>query len=235
VIAPKHTPPFVAAAQSGGEATLTLDGEATHRPCKNVIARLERGERWIAISTPRSGWFDCVAERGTGTAVFLELADWAARRFPSHSVFLMNTGGHEYFFAGSHRVLHEAPVPAATAVWAHIGASLAVRDSVERDGQVTMLDTADPGRTLMSTDSARAAAAEGFRGLSGLSEPVAIRPQAGELSTFTDLGYASAFAVLGVHRWFHTVEDTLERVDAKLIVPVLRAHQRTIELIVSSV
>jgi hypothetical protein len=113
VIAPKHTPPFVAAAQSGGEATLTLDGEATHRPCKNVIARLERGERWIAISTPRSGWFDCVAERGTGTAVFLELADWAARRFPSHSVFLMNTGGHEYFFAGSHRVLHEAPVPAA--------------------------------------------------------------------------------------------------------------------------
>jgi hypothetical protein len=49
------------------------------------------------------------------------------------------------------------------------------------------------------------------------------------------LGYASAFAVLGVHRWFHTVEDTLERVDAKLIVPVLRAHQRTIELIVSSV
>ena len=41
-----------------------------------------------------------------------------------------------------------------------------------------------------------------------------------------------AFAVIGIHRWFHTVEDTLERTDARLLVPVLRAHQRTIELLV---
>jgi hypothetical protein len=145
----------------------------------------------------------------------------------------MNTGGHEYFFAGSHRVLHEAPPPEATDVWVHVGATLAARDSVERDGQLVMLDTADPGRTLMTTDAARAAAAEAFRGLSGLAEPVAVRPSAGELSTFTDLGYAKAFAVLGLHAWFHTVEDTLERVDAKLIAPVLRAHQRTVELLVA--
>ena len=44
--------------------------------------------------------------------------------------------------------------------------------------------------------------------------------------------YTTAFAVLGVHRWLHTIEDTLERVDARLVVPVLRAHQRTIELLV---
>jgi len=69
-------------------------------------------------------------------------------------------------------------------------------------------------------------------GIDGITGPVAVRPRAGELSTFTDLGYSHAFAVLGLHRWFHTVEDTLGRVDAKLVVPVLRAHQRTIELIV---
>ena len=34
--------------------------------------------RWIAISTPRSGWYGCVAERGTGTVAFLELADCTA-------------------------------------------------------------------------------------------------------------------------------------------------------------
>jgi hypothetical protein len=123
VLAPKRAAPFVAAARDGASASLVLDGDATHRPCRNVVARVERGERWLALSTPRSGWFGCVGERGTGTAVFLELADWAVRRFPELSVFAMNTGGHEYFFAGSHRVVDQAPAPAATQVWAHIGAT----------------------------------------------------------------------------------------------------------------
>jgi len=234
VLAPKHAGPFVEAAHDGANATLVLDGDATHKPSPNVVARLVRGERWLAISTPRSGWFGCVGERGTGTAVFLELAAWAARRFPDLSVFLMNTGGHEYFFAGSHRVLHEAPPPNRTLAWAHIGATLAARDSAERDGRLVTLDTVDPSRTLMTTDAARAAAADAFRGLPGLEQPVEVRPQAGELSTFTDLGYARAFAVIGQHAWFHTVEDTLDRVDAALLTPVLRAHQRAIELLVAS-
>ena len=84
-----------------------------------------------------------MGERGTGTAVFLELADWAMRRFPALSIFVMNTGGHEYMFAGSHRVLHLAPPPPATVAWAHIGATLAARDAVERNGTLVMLDTAD--------------------------------------------------------------------------------------------
>jgi hypothetical protein len=232
VLAPKHAAATLSAARSGAEATLILDGEATHRPCKNLVGRIERGQRWIAMSTPRTGWYGCVAERGTGTAVFLELAAWVARRFPEHSIFVMNSGGHEYFFAGSHRVLDQAPPPADTAVWAHIGATLAARAADDRDGETVMLDTADPDRTLMATDGAHAAAATGFAGIDGITGPVAVRPRAGELSTFTDLGYSHAFAVLGLHRWFHTVEDTLARVDADLLIPVLSAHQRTIELIV---
>jgi hypothetical protein len=234
VLAPKHAEPFVSAARSGTEATLTLEGDATHRPCKNLVGRIERGDRWIAISTPRTGWYGCVAERGTGTAVFLEVADWVVRRFPDHSIFVMNTGGHEYFFAGSHRVLDQAPPAAETAVWAHIGATLAARTAEDRGTEVVMLETADSDRTLMATDGAREAAASGFAGIDGITGPVAVRPRAGELSTFTDLGYSNAFAVLGLHRWFHTVEDTLERVDAKLVVPVLRAHQRTIELLIGA-
>jgi hypothetical protein len=229
ILAPKDAAPFVAAARAGAPTTLVIDGDATHRPCPNLVGRIERGDRWIAISTPRSGWFDCVGERGTGTAVFLELADWAVRRFPNRSVFVMNTGGHEYFFAGSHRVLPQAPPPDRTLVWAHIGATLASRDAEERGGTLVMLDTADPQRTLMVTEAARAAAAQAFAGLSGLSQPVPVRASAGELSAFTDRGYAAAFAVIATHRWFHTVQDTIERVDAGLLGPVLRAHQRTIE------
>ena len=231
VLAPKRAEPIVAAARSGATATLVLDGDATHRPSPNVIGTLRRGERWIAISTPRSGWFGCVGERGTGTAVFLELADWAVRRFPNHSIFLMNTGGHEYFFAGSHRAVTQAPPPDKTVLWTHVGATVAVRDARDENGKEVMLDTADPGRSLMATDTARAAAAEAFAGLSGLANPTPVRAGAGELSAFTDKGYKTAFAVIGVHRWFHTAQDTLERVDAKLVVPVLRAHQRAMEIL----
>jgi len=232
VLAPKAAAPFIEAARVGETATLVIDGEATQRPSKNLVARLERGRRWIVISTPRSGWYHCVGERGTGTAAFLEMAAWARTRFPDVSVFLMNTGGHEYFFAGSHHVLDEAPPPEDTLAWTHVGAAIATRDAVERDGEWIMLDEADPQRTLMATEAARDAAATAFAGLSGLSEPTPVRPQAGELSTFTDRGYRAAFAVLGVHRWMHTMDDTLERVDARLVVPVLRAHQRTIERLV---
>ena len=234
ILAPKLSAPFVDAAKAGATATLTLDGDATHRPCKNIIAELNRGEQWIVLTTPRTGWFSCVGERGTGTAVFLELASWLSTSFPDLSIYVMNAGGHEYNFAGSHRIVVSAPDPAKTRVWAHIGATVAARDADETGGTLRMLDTADPQRSLMVTERARSAATEGFRGLNGLESPTAVRPGAGELSTFTDRGYTTAFGVIGIHRWFHTVEDTLERTDARLLVPVLRAHQRTIELLVKS-
>jgi hypothetical protein len=233
ILAPKLSVALVEAARGGAEATLLVDGEATHRPCRNIVAKIERGQRWIALSTPRSGWYGCVAERGTGTAVFLELADWAADRFSGHSVFAMNTGGHEYFFAGSHRVIDRAPPPADTVVWAHIGATLAAREAEQRDGRWVMLDSADPQRSLMASDGMRELAAGAFRGLTGLEEATPVRAQAGELSTFTDRGYENAFAVIGVHRWFHTVGDTLDCVHSGLLVPVLEAHRRTIELAVA--
>jgi len=233
VVAPKKAAALIDAARSQAEATFVLDGDATPRPCRNIVARMERGARWIAISTPRSGWYGCVGERGTGTAAFLELADWAPRRFPEMSIFLMNSGGHEYFFAGSHRIVGQAPPPASTAVWAHIGATLAARDAMEIDGRLAMLETADPQRSLMTTDAARAAVTRAFSGLSGLTSPTPVRAGAGELSAFTDRGYTTAFAVIGVHRWFHTVEDTIERVEASLVTPVVRAHQRAIEILVS--
>jgi hypothetical protein len=191
-----------------------------------VIGGIERGNRWIAISTPRSGWFQCVGERGTGTSLFLELAAWAAGRFPNHSIHVMNTGGHEYYFTGSHKAMKVAPPPQATSVWAHIGASVAVRDA---DAMGRMVDTADPQRSVMATPNLNAAVAEGFHGIPELEHATPVRAEAGELSTFTDRGYARCFAVLGVHRWFHTIQDTIERVDGRLVTPVLEAHKRTIE------
>lgn len=233
LLAPKHAAPLVEAARSGGTATLVIEGDSTRRPCQNIVGRIKKDDRWIVLSTPRSGWGPCVAERGTGTAAFLELAAWAPRAFPDVSVFVMNTGGHEYFFAGSHEVVDQAPPPEKTLVWAHIGATLGARAAQEVDGKLVMLDTPDPGGSVMATDEVRAAAAAGFAGLGNLARPGAVRPGAGELGDFTQRGYKTAFAMIATHSWFHTAADTLERTNASLVVPILEAHRKTIELLVA--
>ena len=229
IMAPKDSRPFQEAAAGGAEATFTLDGTTTPMNSTNVIGRLERGNRWIVISTPRSGWFGCVGERGTGTSVFLELAAWAVEKFPRHSIHLVNAGEHEYYFAGSHKVMNLAPPPASTDLWTHIGATVAARDADESGGSLRMLDTADPQRSLMATANLNAAVAEGFRGIPELERAQPVRADAGELSVFADRGYSRCFAVLGLHRWLHTIEDSLERVDARLVAPILEAHKRTME------
>jgi hypothetical protein len=229
VMAPKDSKPYQEAAAAGADTTFTLDGDATQRNSTNVIGRLERGPRWLVISTPRSGWFDCVGERGTGTAVFLELASWAVERFPNHSIHLVNAGAHEYYFAGSHKVMDLAPPEQSTDLWTHIGATVAARDADETGPTLRLLDTADPQRSLMATTNLNAAVAEGFRGIRELERPQPVRADAGELSVFTDRGYSRCFAVLGLHRWLHTIKDTMECVDAKLVVPILDAHKRTME------
>ena len=86
-----------------------------------------------------------------------------------------------------------------------------------------MLDTPDPQRTLRSHPRPARRPLKGFKSVSGLEQPVDVQSGAGELNEFTSRGYATAFAVLGMHRWLHTTEDTLERVNARLAAPVLRA------------
>ncbi len=229
IMAPKDSRLFQEAAAKQAQATLTIDGNQTQKNSTNVIGRLERGPRWLVISTPRSGWFDCVGERGTGTSVFLELAQWAVDRFPQHSIHLVNAGAHEYYFAGSHKVMDLAPPASATDLWTHIGACVAARDAEESGGTLRLLDTADPQRSVMATTNLNAAIAEGFRGIRELERANPVRPDAGELSVFTDRGYSRCFAILGLHRWLHTIKDTIECVDAKLVVPVLDGHKRTME------
>ena len=103
---------------------------------------------------------------------------------------------------------------------------------IESGPRLKMLDTADPQRSVLATANMNAAVYEGFRGIPELEHAKTVRKDAGELSSFTDRGYQRCFAVLGVHRWFHTIEDTLDRVDGRLVTPVLEAHKRTIDRVV---
>ncbi|WP_051003764.1 hypothetical protein [Sphingobium sp. SYK-6] len=233
LMAPRDLPAVVEAVAAQRPLTLVLTGKsATGNSC-NILARRLAGPKWLAFSTPRSGWGLCVGERAPGTAAFLELCRWAAIRYPDHSLFAINAGGHELDFAGAHHSLSEGPPPAQTQVWTHLGAGLATRDAYEVLGRNRqLLSTADPQRVLMSSHSLMADATSAFRGLAGYEQPIEVVGGAGELSSIIDRGYANAFAGLGIHRWCHVADDTIDKVDAALLEPVVEAHRAVIESVV---
>lgn len=233
VLAPRAAEPFLRAARRGLPATLRLSGRLEARRTTNLHARLARGRRWLCLSTPRTGWFTCAAERGGGTAALLALARWAADRFAQHSIYVLNTGAHEYLFAGAHQALAGAPAPGETTLWAHLGAGLAARERLEFRTVEAMLDAADAQRFTMATPPLQAAAAQAFAGLPGLARVVPPLEGVSELGAIAARGYGRAFAALGVPRAFHTPLDTLDQVSGALLAPVVAAHQAVIDAAVA--
>jgi hypothetical protein len=231
ILAPKDAAPFVAAAREGRTATLTVDGRGGRRPAFNLIARLDRkAARTIVLSTPRSGWFGCAAERGSGLAVWLWLARWLARADHGVNVELLATSGHEYEYLGGERYLEDhAPRPAATQLWVHIGASAAARDWHEL-GVLRPLPSADSQRVLTATADVIDRVQPAFAGISGLEATyVADATSAGgELTNVLKAGYRSAIGLYGGHRYFHTQADDLRCVSGDLVHPVAAAFQAAI-------
>ena len=226
VLAPKDAEPFLEAARAGQGATLTVDATVGRRPAYNLICRMDRGAAKTLIgTTPRSGWFDCVAERGSGLAVWLTLAQRLAAAKPKVNLEFVVTSGHEYIYLGGEEYLaHKAPKPADTHAWVHIGASAAARDWHEL-GILRPLPSADPQRVLTATpqfiDQARAA----FKGISGLEAvyPADRANAGGELVNVIAAGYGAAVGLYGGHRWFHTTGDDLRCSSGELVAPVADA------------
>lgn len=232
VLAPRDAAPFQRLADSGGSATLSMPGRSFRRPAFNVTGRLDRGAaKTLVISTPRSGWFGCAGERGTGLAAWWLLARWAARAKLLVNIALVATSGHEYEYAGGERFIEEvAPKPRETALWVHFGANVAARDWHERGPLLSPLPSADPQRILMASALLVGAAKGAFGGQPGLESPYAIDPAqvAGELASIHTAGYDPLIGIFGSHRFHHTRSDDLRCVSPALIPPVADAMAKVI-------
>lgn len=232
VLAPKDAAPFLAAAAQGRPATLVLDGQAGRRPAFNLVGRLDRkAPATLVVSTPRSGWFTCAAERGSGLAVWLWLAQRLARADLGVNLEFLATSGHEYEYLGGERYLAEAaPAPAATRLWVHIGASAAARDWHELGRALLPLPSADSQRVLTATADILTSTRQAFAGISGL-EATYLADQTmagGELTNVLNAGYRRAIGLYGIHRYFHTAADDLRCTSGDLVWPVATAFERAI-------
>jgi hypothetical protein len=95
VVGAKARGTFERALASGAPVTLDVKGHYERDVAgRNVIAEIGAGPT-IVVSTPMTGWYSCVCERGPGIANFLALARTvAAEKWPAHVVFIA-TAGHE--------------------------------------------------------------------------------------------------------------------------------------------
>jgi hypothetical protein len=236
-LAPENAGAFLAAAFQRGEARLTIDGEGGRRPAFNFVGRIDRGKgRWLAISTPRSGWFGCAAERGPGVAAWLDLARWAPAALPDHDLAFVCNTGHEYEYLGAAEAMKAiAPPTSATRFWLHLGANVAARDWLELPGRLSPLPNVDSQRVLSLSPELLPLAREIFAGQIGYEAPVSSAVlAAGELEEVIKAGYAPAAGVFGIHRYHHTAEDDARCLDTAATIAAARGFRTLLKAVVTA-
>jgi hypothetical protein len=192
---------------------------------RNVVARLGAGQGpAIVVSTPMTGWYDCVCERGPGIANFLALARTvAAEKLPGNFVFVA-TAGHEIGHGGMELFLKQgAPAPLDTLVWVHFGASNACFAwTAGPEGFTTERKVDDALRFMVLSPSAAPLVDETFAAIKA-KHLVAEKQAVGELRDVQAAGYRNFFGMAGLHRFFHTPADDLRTTSPEILEPVARA------------
>jgi hypothetical protein len=230
IVAAKHKAAIDAAVAAGTPAKLIIEGPGGFRNGRNTVAKLGGAGPWVIISTPQSGWFTCGAERGPGVAMSLALSQWAAQKnFPVRFLFIA-TSGHEWTDAGAH-VFHQmqAPKPAETMLWFHLGASFGGR--AFDPATLKPLDTPNLARTLMLTPDLMDSAKAAFAGQPVISEPAAAdaAKALGEYKLVVQEGYPSSAGFWGANTFFHTPIDGADGTTGAIMEPIVRAVAKVIE------
>ena len=219
------------AAQAGETASLFIKGtDNQNAEAKNVIGRLERGDRYVVVSTPISGWFECAGERGPGVVLFLGLARWAAQSDSDFSYLFLANSGHELDNMGAHFSLSKfAPKTADVATWIHLGASIATRQWEMTDAGPKPLAKVNDKLSLTGVDDLVPVLEDAFADAPGYDPYSASEGRvAGELRHFIDSGYR-AFGIFGGHFFFHTRNDTPATTGPEFLEPVGQALVKVIQ------
>jgi hypothetical protein len=210
---------------SGSPARVRIAGASHVAGAENVVARRPGPGRALVISTPKSGWMTCSGERGSGVAIWLALARWLAAQ-PQHDVTLVAASGHEVDGYGGHLFAeHQAPAPAETKLWLHIGANVACYDFALSDGVITRLPGPPKQRLLACSEVLLPVARAAFAGQPGYATPtdIDVQPAPGEVAYYQKLGYRPIVGVVGSHPLHHTARDLPDATGPAMLEPVARA------------
>jgi hypothetical protein len=225
VVAGKERGTFERALASGAAVTFDVTGHYERNVTgRNVIARLgSDAGKTIVVSTPMTGWYSCVCERGPGIASFLALARTvAAEKLPADFVFIA-TAGHEIGHGGMELFLKDgAPPPRETLAWVHFGSSNACYGWTEGPQGLARSSAPDAARFLVMSKSAVPLVDATF-GAVKATPLVAEKQAVGELRDVHAAGYPNFLGMAGHHRFFHTPGDDVASTGPEILEPVARA------------
>lgn len=124
----------------------------------NIVASV-RGQRPdlapVMVMTPRSGWWQCVSERGGGLACWLEIMRAVSQARPARTVRFLASSGHELGHLGLDTFLEQEPgLIKSAAAWVHLGANIGAAQ-----GRLRLQASADDIATLAVDALTRAGAA----------------------------------------------------------------------------
>ncbi|MFN7980555.1 MAG: hypothetical protein U0Q11_01740 [Vicinamibacterales bacterium] len=114
--------------KSGAEVRVVAHATRANAIANNIVAMI-RGQRPelapVVVMTPRSGWWQCVSERGGGLACWLEIMRAAARAKPARTIRFIASSGHELGHLGLEMFLEqEAALIKGASAWIHLGANI---------------------------------------------------------------------------------------------------------------
>ncbi len=196
------------------EVAISIQGRDEPRAeAFETVGEIGNGTKRVVVSTPSSGWFHCAGERGPGIAIWLALARWASHRESNVRYTFVASSGHELGEQGMHRFLQsQAPRPAETGVWLHLGASIAVRGTTRR-----LMTNRREWMPVLSRN---------FASIGDLQPEMPDTPP-GELAQLASLKYP-CFGIAGGHPLFHSPGDVPSTTSAAMLEPVGQALLRTI-------
>ncbi len=163
----------------------------------NVVASLPGREQSLAplaVMTPRSGWWQCAAERGGGIAGWLEVMRRLSDSDRDRDVTFVATTGHELGLLGVHRFLESrASLVKGAEAWIHFGASIGA--------------AVDAGVRLGAGDETLASAAQKALKRRGAPDTPTAGEMVGAESNVVHALGARCVAMAGGHAFFHMRSD----------------------------
>jgi len=225
----KDEPILTEAVEQDVEVSLLVDGtDEMQAQARNVFGRLDNGNEYIVISTPKSGWFYSGGERGPGVALSLALARWAGKRQPKINYWFDFNSGHERFNLGTRKFIEElVPPPQNVKCWLHLGANIATWNW--EDTTVGLKRFAEPSRypVVCSDTELLNVVTDAFKEMPDVKPYVG--PGIGELSPVIQAGYRGFGIYGGSYRFFHTPGDMPGGTAPELLEPMVNAVVNALE------
>jgi hypothetical protein len=225
LIAPKDSAKALAFVKSGKPVNLAINGTFKDVKGRNVYGTIGNGDKYIVISTPISGWFTCGGERGSGIAIWLGLAKWAASQKSEYTFVFTGNSGHEHAFKGAHEFLERnAPPVEKTHLWIHFGAGAATLEYKATATGLVKQTNVDPKRRFFYNDPVNKSFNNAFAAINAV-KVLANENPGGELIYVAKKGYKRFAGVSYGHPFFHVKTDDASTTSPEILEETAKAFR----------